>query len=105
MDTNLIPAINKSLQIDLPENISFEILKEQLSKHINQLIQSDFQKLVSILYGVDVSEQKLKSLLKEYPGSDAGKIIAELIIERQLQKIKSRKETKSNNQMPDDERW
>jgi transposase len=92
MDTNLIPALNESLQIDLPQTISFELLKEKLSQHINYLIQSDFQKLISVLYRVDVSEKKLKSLLKEHPDSDAGKIITELIIERQLQKIKSRQQ-------------
>jgi hypothetical protein len=105
IDTNLIPALNDSLQIDLPENISYEILKEKLSAHISHLIQSDFQKLVSALYRIDVREAKLKSLLKENPDSDAGKIIAELIIERHLQKIKSRKENKSTNIIPDDDKW
>ena len=92
MDTNLIPALNESLQIDLSPAISFELLKEKLSQHINYLIQSDFQKLVAALYRVDVNEKKLKRLLKEHPDSEAGKIIADLIIERQLQKIKSRQQ-------------
>jgi len=48
---------------------------------------------------------KLKHLLKENPGEDAGFVIADLIIERQLQKIKSRKETKKDNHIPDDEKW
>lgn len=104
-NTHLIPAINDSLEISLPDNISFEELKEKLAEHINYLIQTNFQKMVSLLYRVDVSEQKLKSLLNEYPDSDAGKIIADLIIERQLQKIKSRQETKGKNDIPDDERW
>ena len=49
--------------------------------------------LVQILYRIDVSEKKIKTLLKENQGSDAGKIIASLIIERQMQKIKSRQQT------------
>jgi hypothetical protein len=105
MDANLISALNESLQIDLPENISFEILQEQLSKHINQLIQSDFQKLVSVLYRIDVSETKLKSLLKENPDNDAGKIITELIIERQVQKLKSRQEHRRDSNISDKESW
>ena len=88
MDTNLIPALKESLQIDLPSTISFELLKEKLSDHINHLIQTDFEKLVSVLYKIDVSEIKLKSLLKENTGINAGRIIAELIIERQVQKNK-----------------
>jgi hypothetical protein len=89
----------------LPENISFHLLKERLSSHINLLIQSDFQKLVSILYRVDVSEPKLKHLLKENPGYDAANIITDLIIERQLQKIKSRQEHRNDENISDDEKW
>jgi hypothetical protein len=105
MNKDLIPAIKESLQIDLPENIPLEALKEKLSVYINELILSDFQKLVSILYRVDVSEIKLKTLLKENPGNDAGRIIAELIIERQLQKIKSREEYRRDSTISDDEKW
>ena len=89
INKDLIPILRQSMEIDLPENISFELLKKRLSSHINFLIQSDFQKLVSILYRVDVSESKLKHLLKENQGFDAANIITDMIIERQLQKIKS----------------
>lgn len=101
----LIKILNTELAVELPEKISFEELKEKLSQHINHLIQTNFQKLVSLLYRVDVSESKLKALLKENAGADTGKIIADLIIERQLQKIKSRKENKSNNIIPEDDKW
>ena len=105
INTDLIPALRQSMEIDLPEDISFDLLKEQLSLHINSLIQLDFQKLVSILYRVDVSESKLKNLLKENTGYDAANIIADLIIERQLQKIKSRQEHRNNENISDDEKW
>jgi uncharacterized membrane protein len=106
MDTNLISALNDSMQIDLPENVSFELLKEKLSFHINHLIQTDFQKLVFVLYRVDISEAKLRLLLKENSGTDAGIIIAELMIERQAQKIKSRQQySKRDDNMSDDEKW
>ena len=105
INTDLIPMIRQSMEIDLPENISFDKLKEQLSSHINFLIQSDFQKLVSILYRVDVDESKLKHLLKENPGHDASNIIADLIIERQLQKIRSKQEYPKDDNINDDEKW
>ena len=103
MDTNLIPALKESLQIDLPSTISFELLKEKLSDHINHLIQTDFEKLVSVLYKIDVSEIKLKSLLKENTGINAGRIIAELIIERQVQKTKSRQQFNQQDKNINDE--
>ncbi len=105
MNTNLIPAIRQSLNIDLPDDITFEVLKQTLSAHINQLIQSDFEKLVSLLYRIDISEPKLKHLLKENKGEDAGNTIAELIIERQLQKIESRKKSTGNENISDEEKW
>lgn len=105
MDDNLIPVLKGLLQIDLPGNISLNEIKTRLSEHINHLIQSDFQKLVSILYRIDVSETKLKQLLKENSSIDAGLIIADLIIERLLQKIKSRQEHKRDDNISDDEKW
>ena len=93
------------MQLELPENISYDLLKEQLSVHLNYLIQHDFQKLVSILYRIDVSEAKLKYLLKENTDKDASPIIADLIIERQLQKIKSRQEHRRDSTSSLDESW
>ena len=105
INADLIPILRQSMEIDLPESISFDLLKEKLSSHINFLIQSDFQKLVYILYRVDVSESKLKHLLKENQDHNAANIITELIIERQLQKIKSRQEHRNNENISDDEKW
>jgi hypothetical protein len=105
VNRDLIPILRQSMEIELTEDISLELLKERLSSHINFLIQTDFQKLVSLLYRVDVSESKLKHLLKENPDYDAANIIAELIIERQLQKIKSRQEHRKDENISDDEKW
>ncbi len=106
MNLNLILSLNETLQIDLPSTISLEQLKEKLSIYINQLIQTDFQKLVSGLYRIDVSEKKLKILLKENGDSEAGKIIAELIIERQLEKIKSRQQfSRRDKNSNDEDKW
>jgi hypothetical protein len=105
INTDLIPAINDSLEINLPDNISFQELKENLAAHINNLINQDFEKLVSLLYRIDVNETKMRGLLDNTKGENAAGLITDLIIERQLQKIKSRKETKSKNDIPDDEKW
>lgn len=105
MEANLIPAIKEYLQIDLPDSMSNEVLLEKLSSHINHLIQSDFQKLISVLYRVDVDEKKLKQLLEDNSERDAGTIIAELIVERQLQKIRSRQQYKPDENISEDEKW
>ena len=78
---------------------------QMLYDRINELIDSDFQKLVSILYTMDVNEAKLKQLLAQNPGTDAGIIIAELMIQRQEQKIRSRQAYKPDEDISDDEKW
>jgi hypothetical protein len=89
-ERELIQIINDQINADFPENISMEELQEKLRTLINDLIQNDFQKLITILYRVDVNENKLKSILKEEVGRDAADIISNLIIERQVQKINTR---------------
>ena len=93
-----------SRELDLPVQED-AIDMQLLYNRINDLINSDFQKLVSILYRMDVNEAKLKQLLTENPGTDAGIIIAELMIQRQEQKIRSRQAHKPDENISDDEKW
>lgn len=104
-DKNLIAAIRESLEVDLQESLSMDELKKLLADYINPLISNNFHKLISILYRVDINESKLKKLLTDNPAQDAGIIIAELIIERQLQKIKTKKENKGNNTISEEDKW
>jgi hypothetical protein len=102
----LIADLNKTLAIELSAAISFTELEETLAAYVNELIQKDFEKLVSLLYRVDVNENKLKGLLDLCADENAGKIIAQLIIERQQQKINSRKEFgKKDDSVDADEKW
>ncbi len=104
MEKIIISAIVKELgMIETKNNSSPD--KQLLVDRINELINSDLQKLVSILYRMDVDEDKLKLLLTNNPGTDAGIIIADLMIEREAQKLESRKETRSNPEISDEEKW
>ncbi len=53
-----------------------------LIAYINECIKHDFNKLVQLLYRIDVSEEKLKYILQLNPNEDAAKLIAAVIIER-----------------------
>ena len=101
----LIQSLSNDLAIDLPPKTTHEELIEKLSAYINQLINHNFQQLIYVLYRVDINEAKLKHLLKDNPGDNAGNIIAQLIIDRQLQKIQTRKKFKSKEDIPDDDKW
>jgi len=102
----LIEELQKEFSLTVPEKISMTGIKEMLSAHVNYLITNNFNLLVSLLYRIDVNEAKLKSFLKDNPGEDAGRIISELIIERQLQKIKARQQfNKGDSTISEEEAW
>lgn len=90
--TSLTPQQTKDIQL-------------QLERSINDLIQNNFERLVQLLYRIDVNEKKLKQLLSDHPQTDAATIIARLIIERQLQKVKTRKQFGNNEDIADEDKW
>ena len=101
----VLQEISKELEIVLNEK-DHSFARQILSGRINEFINNDFQRLVSILYRMDVSETKLKQLLTDNPGADAGIIIADLMIARQAEKIKSREQySKRDENISDDEKW
>lgn len=77
----------------------------QLEAYVNELIQHDFPKLVDLLYRVDVNEKKLKEVLALQQDTNSAALIADLLIERQLQKKAWRKAHPPDNDTPEEERW
>ena len=98
-------SIVEQFALTCPEKISMEELEQELSVKINWLIQNNFEQLVFILYRVDVNESKLRLLLNQLGGEDAGKIIAGLIIERQTQKMITRQQFKQQGEIDENEKW
>jgi len=88
------------------EIVSGEKTREQLIALINELINKDFHALVQLLYTIDVSEKKIRAYLEDNSEKDSASVLADLIIERQLQKIDSRKKYRTNNEAEnDEEKW
>ncbi|MFT3825941.1 MAG: hypothetical protein QM731_18620 [Chitinophagaceae bacterium] len=82
-----------------------EEMLQQLADAINNMISTDFSRLISILYRLDIDERLLKKELQLQSDVDAGVIIAALIEKRQLEKWKTRQQFKSSSDIPDDEKW
>jgi hypothetical protein len=98
-------AVAEQLGLSVISRSQEEQLK-MLEAEVNRLLVQDFDRLVAILYRVDVSEHKLKQLLKEKPDEDAARIIVMLLIERQGEKIKTRQEFRTDiDHIDDNERW
>jgi hypothetical protein len=101
----LSDELTKQYALHLGKTANLAQCHQVLAEEINNLVRSDFNKLIQILYRVDVDEAKLRRLLIEETGGNAGSIIASLIIDRQLQKIKQRKQGPSGNAQSDEEKW
>ena len=95
MDKNrLLVQQMLSEQFGMPLHTDPVDFVNHLAIEINALILHDFPKLVNILYRIDIDESKLKETLAHYIHDDAGYIIAQLVIERQLEKLKTRESFK-----------
>ena len=102
-EEQVLEEVSKELEVIVKDHT---LTKQALAEKINDLINNDFQKLVSILYRMDVSETKLKQLLNENAGTNAALIVTDLMIERQEQKIISRQQfRKKDENISDDEKW
>jgi hypothetical protein len=102
-----LPLIRQQLTADfnISETGDAGTLWRELSACVNHLIQHDFSKLIGILYRIDISENTVATALQQQADADAGELIAQLIIERQLQKQETREKFTAPRDIPDDEKW
>ena len=100
---DLIPLL-QSLQFSLPEAEQVQ-QKKKLEQYINFLINNDFNRLVQLLYTIDVEEEKLKTILLQQPEQDAASIITELILRRQEEKLRYRQQHSTASALDEEERW
>ncbi|MFP5040528.1 hypothetical protein [Parasediminibacterium sp. JCM 36343] len=99
-------TLEKETGMVFQPTLSLEDLQHALAIYINQLIVSNFEKLVFLLYRIDISEKSIQQLLQQATTATAGETIAKAIIERQLQKIELRKKyTPPANIASEEEKW
>ena len=82
-----------------------ESARSRLSKALNELLLHDFGALVQILYRVDVSEAKVKTVLQQHPDTDAGDLLADLLIQRLEEKRKTFTSFPPPPAAADEEKW
>ena len=112
----LIADLNRVYEMELSDRLRLDQVETLLAEKITTMINGDFSALVQLLYRVDVDESRLRLLLRENKASDAGSLIARLILERLWQKILTRRaynsrseasgdDKKSKRDADDDEKW
>jgi hypothetical protein len=71
-------------------SLDFNLLREKLAIVIGNMIHDDFEKLCQAMYRLDVSESKFHQILTEKPSTEIPLYLADLVIERELQKVRTR---------------
>lgn len=72
------------------EDERFHELRKILIRRIEELIEKDVEKLKWILYRIDVSEKKVHEALATNAQLHYPDLLADLIIERQIEKARTR---------------
>jgi hypothetical protein len=99
-------GVELACSITLTRGLTKDQLEQALADYLNGLINHRFSDLVRLLYRVDIDEARLRSILANQTAQDAGVTMARLIIERQWQKIETRKRFKAgDDRSSDEEKW
>jgi hypothetical protein len=90
--TEALLLANKDFNLNIPETevSTAEDFQEILAKLVRHLLDNDFERLLNGLYRIDVSEEKVKLAMAS--SGDLAEEIAMLIIEREMQKVETRRE-------------
>lgn len=96
-------AIDLFQQFDIEGNASklpeeddpFAVLRSIIAEKIRYLIDKEPERFKYVLYRIDVAEARVQQVLANYPLTEAAEQIAELIIARQLEKVKTRQQYKA----------
>ena len=74
----------------------YNFILDLLSKEVSLIIKTSNDKLMELLYRIDISEMQIKKLGIQKPESTFNQIVAELIIKRELQKVVIKQMFKNN---------
>jgi len=65
-------------------------IREKLAILVAHLMKNNFEKLCQAMYRLDVSEAKFDRVMNEKPMAEIPYAVADLVIEREMQKVRTR---------------
>ena len=71
-------------------SIDRNMIREKLAIIIGHMMQGNFERLCQAMYRLDVSEAKFDRIMNENPIEELPYAIADLVIEREMQKVRTR---------------
>jgi len=77
------------MHVDFSGNVNFAYneLFDQLKVHIDDLLNTNYEKLKSLLYQIDLSEKEITKTDSEIHFSSISELITHKILERELKKV------------------
>lgn len=80
------------LDINFPDKLqnAYDDLFDQLQLHIDHLLTNQHQRLLSLLYQIDIGENKITKLAEEKQSYTLAEVITEAVLERELLKVLTR---------------
>jgi hypothetical protein len=99
VDQHFLPSAIRAMQhyLQADEGLGYEELKAQLSSAVIYMMLHEMEKLMSLLYRIDVNEKKVKQAFAQNDPKLIAPALAELILQRELQKAESRAKFNSGN--------
>lgn len=86
----IIRDLNLESEKSIVEIKHLDELKEKLEKIVAYLLDNDFERLLNAMYRLDINEEKFKLVISGLSGDSISKEITELIINREVKKLKTR---------------
>lgn len=71
--------------------MAYSEIHGQLAHHLDHLLDHSYNRLIALLYRIDLSESDIKLGVLHLPNYNFSQAMAHLIIERELRKVLSRK--------------
>lgn len=88
----LVAKLSKDFSLEsssLPVAADLSVIKEFLIGRIKELMSRDYERFLNSLYRIDVSESRVQEVLHSKDKTTVTEKLADLIIERQLLRLKT----------------
>jgi hypothetical protein len=69
------------------EGLAYNEMFVQLTIHFQNLLETNYGKLMALLYQIDLNERTILDSVTEHPELSHAQVLAELVIHRELKKV------------------
>jgi hypothetical protein len=83
--------ISRNFEVERSGEVTFETLRDLLGIRIRELLDKNLEKLVSIMYRIDLNQAKVDRIFENVSKDEIALQLAVLIIERQMEKVRTRR--------------